>query len=86
VAAADAVEIEVGANDVGYSNSCGTSPNCYMADVPQVEKNLTMIVARVHALAAGKPVLVVLLDFGAFGWAGRTRPNGARRTSPRPAS
>jgi len=63
VRTADVVEIEVGANDVGYSSSCGTSVACYEPTVPVVEKNLAAIVARVHALTSGHPVLVVLLDY-----------------------
>jgi lysophospholipase L1-like esterase len=63
VGAANAVEIEVGANDVAHTDSCGTVLSCYTAEVPQVEKNLTAIVARVHELTGGSPVLVVLLDY-----------------------
>ncbi len=63
VRAADVVEVEVGANDVGYSSSCGTSVACYQPTVPVIEKNLAAVVARVHALTSGHPVLVVLLDY-----------------------
>jgi len=63
VGGATIVEIEVGANDVAHSNSCGTTLSCYTDEVPQVEKNLTTIVARVHELAGGARVLVVLLDY-----------------------
>jgi lysophospholipase L1-like esterase len=63
VGGADVVEIEVGANDVAHSGSCGTTLSCYTDEVPQVEKNLTTIVARVRELAGGAPVLVVLLDY-----------------------
>ncbi len=63
VGPSDAVEIEVGANDVAHSSQCGTSLDCYTPDLPQMEKNLTAIVARVHELTAGHPVLVVLLDY-----------------------
>ena len=63
VGPADVVEIEVGANDVAHSPGCGTSLDCYTPDLPQLEKNLTAIVARVHDLTAGHPVLVVLLDY-----------------------
>ena len=63
VGGADAVEIEIGANDVARTDSCGTDLSCYTAEVPAVEKNLTAIVARVHELTAGSPVLVVLLDY-----------------------
>src|SRR5689334_9198316 len=47
---ADAVEIEVGANDAGYSSKCGTKASCYAPKMPTIEKNLTAIVRRVHEL------------------------------------
>jgi lysophospholipase L1-like esterase len=60
---ADAVEIEVGANDVAYSSACGTAVDCYAPKVPGIEKNLASIVSRVHDLTSGHKVLVVLLDY-----------------------
>lgn len=63
VRASDVVELEVGANDVGYSSSCGTSVACYQPTLPGVQKNLAAIVARVHELRQGQPLLVVLLDY-----------------------
>ena len=63
VTRADAVEVEVGANDVGHSSSCGTSVDCYAPKVPAIEKNLDAIVTRLHTLTAGHKVLVVLLDY-----------------------
>jgi lysophospholipase L1-like esterase len=60
---ADAIEIEVGANDVGYSSSCGTTVSCYTPKLPTIEKNLDAIVGRVHELTAGHKTLVVLLDY-----------------------
>lgn len=60
---ADAIEIEVGANDVGYSSSCGSTVSCYAPKIPTIEKNLDAIVARVHQLTAGHKILVVLLDY-----------------------
>jgi lysophospholipase L1-like esterase len=60
---ASAVEIEVGANDVAHTSACGTSVDCYAPKVPTIEKNLTAIVSRVHDLASGHKVLVVLLDY-----------------------
>jgi acyl-CoA thioesterase I len=63
IRAADVVEIEVGANDVGYSDSCGVSVSCYSPTVPEVEKNLRAIVALVHELTTGHHVLIVLLDY-----------------------
>jgi lysophospholipase L1-like esterase len=63
VRGADAVEIEIGANDVGYSSSCGTNVDCYAPKVPTIEQNLDKIVSRVHELTSGHKVLVVLLDY-----------------------
>jgi lysophospholipase L1-like esterase len=63
VKAAHVVEIEVGANDVAYSQSCGNDVACYAPKIPTIEKNLAAIVARVHELTAGHQVLVVLLDY-----------------------
>src|SRR6478672_12854378 len=63
VRAADSVEIEVGANDAAYSRSCGTDAACYEPRLPALRKNLAAIVTRVHELAAGHKVLVVLLDY-----------------------
>jgi acyl-CoA thioesterase I len=60
---ADVVEIEVGANDVAYSQSCGSDPACYAPRIPTMSANLAAIVARVHELTHGHPVLVVLLDY-----------------------
>jgi lysophospholipase L1-like esterase len=63
VGAADAVEIEIGANDVAYSKSCGTTVDCYAPRIPTVEKNLAAIVGRVHDLTSRHKTLVVLLDY-----------------------
>ena len=60
---ADVVEIEVGANDVAYSGSCGTSVACYQPTIPAMQQNLTEIVTRVRELTEGHPVLLVLLDY-----------------------
>jgi lysophospholipase L1-like esterase len=60
---ADAVEVEVGANDVAYTKSCGTAVDCYAPRVPAIEKNLAAIVSRVRHLTSGHQVLVVLLDY-----------------------
>jgi acyl-CoA thioesterase-1 len=66
---ADAVEIEVGANDVPYTKRCGTVVDCYAPLVPAVEKNLAAIVSRVRELDSGHKVLVVLLDYWSI-WLG----------------
>jgi lysophospholipase L1-like esterase len=63
VRAADVVEIEIGANDVGYTRTCGTSVDCYGPQLPTMEENLAAIVARVHHLTSGHKTLVVLLDY-----------------------
>ena len=60
---ADAVEIEVGANDVAHSQACGTTVDCYAPKVPAIQANLDAIVASVHELTSGHKVLVVLLDY-----------------------
>ena len=67
--AADAVEIEIGANDVAYSSACGTSVDCYTPKLPTIETNLDAIVSRVHQLTSGHKVLVVLLDYWSI-WLG----------------
>ena len=63
VSKASVVEIEVGANDVAYSGACGTSVACYEPRIRSTEQNLDEIVARVRDLTAGRPVLLVLLDY-----------------------
>ena len=63
VRAADAIEIEIGANDVGYNKSCGTTVSCYTPHMPALKENLAAIVKRVKELTAGHKALVVLLDY-----------------------
>jgi acyl-CoA thioesterase I len=63
VRAAGVVEIEIGANDVEYSNACGTSVSCYASRLPAMEKNLAAIVSRARALSPGHKALVVLIDY-----------------------
>jgi acyl-CoA thioesterase-1 len=60
---ADVLEIQIGANDVAYSKSCGTTVDCYSPRIPTIEKNLTAIVDRVHKLTSHHKILVVLLDY-----------------------
>lgn len=57
------VMIEVGANDVAHSSTCGTTVACYDAKIPDIERNLTTIVQRVHELTAAPDLAVVLLDY-----------------------
>ena len=68
---ADIVEIEIGANDVAYSQSCGNEVDCYTPKVPTIEKNLDAIVHHVHELTAGHKALVVLLDYWSVWLGGR---------------
>ena len=63
VRTADVVEVEVGANDVAYSGSCGTKAACYQPMIPAIQQNLAEIVTKVHELTEGHPVLIVLLDY-----------------------
>jgi lysophospholipase L1-like esterase len=63
VRTADAIEIEVGANDVAYTTRCGTTVDCYAPAIPTIEKNLAAIVGRAHELTSGHKVLIVLLDY-----------------------
>lgn len=63
VRAADVLEIEIGANDVAYSTSCGTRVDCYAPGIATVEKSLAAILRRVGDLTSGHKVLVVLLDY-----------------------
>ena len=63
VRAADAIEIEIGANDVAYSNSCGTAVDCYAPRLAPLEKHLAAIVARTRELTSGRKVVVSLLDY-----------------------
>jgi lysophospholipase L1-like esterase len=63
VRAADAIEIEVGANDVSYSQSCGTTVDCYTPLLAPLEKNLAAILTRTYELTSGHTPIVVLLDY-----------------------
>jgi lysophospholipase L1-like esterase len=63
VRTAAVVEIEIGANDVEYSNACGTTVSCYASRVPVMERNLAAIVSRARALTPGHRALIVLLDY-----------------------
>src|SRR6476646_2267549 len=60
---ADAIEIEIGANDVAHSHSCGATAGCYAAESPEIQANLDAIVGRVYELTSSHKVLVVLLDY-----------------------
>ena len=59
---AQVVLIEIGANDVEYTDACGTRVSCYAPMLPAVARNLDAIVQRVRAIA-GAHVTIVLLDY-----------------------
>jgi lysophospholipase L1-like esterase len=63
IASSQATLIEVGANDVAHSSTCGTNLACYEAKLPTIRTNLEALVRRVHELTAGHDVAVVLLDY-----------------------
>jgi acyl-CoA thioesterase I len=71
VANADVVEIEIGANDVAYSGSCGTTVACYQPMISSTERNLEQIVARIHQLTEGRPIQLILLDYWSVWLGGR---------------
>ena len=71
VRGAKVVEIEVGANDVAYSKSCGTALDCYTSRIPSVETNLNAIVDRTRELTSSQKALVVLLDYWSVWLGGR---------------
>jgi acyl-CoA thioesterase I len=68
---ADAVMIEVGANDIAFSSTCGTNISCYESRLPQVTTNITAIVSRVRQLTAGRHITIVLLDYWSVWLGGR---------------
>jgi acyl-CoA thioesterase I len=65
--------VEIGANDVAFTSSCGTTASCYLPKVPAVAADLRQIVDRLHQLTEGRPIEVVLVDYwnvwlgGAYG-------------------
>ncbi len=60
---ADAVMVEVGANDIAYTSTCGTNLACYESKLPTVINNITTIISRIRELATRPHVPVVLLDY-----------------------
>jgi lysophospholipase L1-like esterase len=68
---ADAIELEVGANDVAYSNACGTAVHCYAGRLPALESNLRAIVARARELTSPHTLEIVLLDYWSVWLGGR---------------
>jgi lysophospholipase L1-like esterase len=69
VRGADAVEIEIGANDIPYSPACGTRVACYAARVPVMKLRLAEIVSQIRYLTAGRTVDIVLIDYWSI-WLG----------------
>jgi len=63
VGGSQVVTLEVGANDVAFSSSCGTNVACYEKQLPHLESNLHAILLRVRELTAGHPTGLVVLDY-----------------------
>jgi lysophospholipase L1-like esterase len=72
---ADVVEIEIGANDVAYNSTCGTSVDCYAPKVPTMKQNLLSIVRRTQSLVSGHKHLLVLLDYWSIWLGGKYAAN-----------
>jgi acyl-CoA thioesterase I len=72
---ADVVEIEIGANDVAYSSTCGTSVDCYAPKVPTMRENLLSIVRRTQSLVSGHKHVLVLLDYWSVWLGGKYAAN-----------
>jgi lysophospholipase L1-like esterase len=66
---AEIVEIEIGANDVAYNSTCGTSVDCYAPEIPTMKENLLSIVRRTRSLLSGHKHVIVLLDYWSI-WLG----------------
>ena len=63
VRSSQAVMVEVGANDVAFTSTCGTTVSCYEHQFPQLRTNLVATVDRVRGLSGGRHVAIVLLDY-----------------------
>jgi lysophospholipase L1-like esterase len=63
VRSAHVVVVEIGANDISSSISCGTSAACYTGRLAHVRASLTRIVSTIRSLAAGRPIGIVLLGY-----------------------
>jgi lysophospholipase L1-like esterase len=63
VRGSEAVMVEIGANDVAFSATCGTTVSCYEQQFPQLRTNLVATVDRVRALNRGRHLAIVLLDY-----------------------
>jgi len=62
VAVSQAVLVEIGANDVGYSKQCKTNVACYDRRLPRLQHNLGAIANRINRLTGGH-VTLVMLDY-----------------------
>jgi acyl-CoA thioesterase I len=72
---ADVVGIEIGANDVGYNSTCGTSVDCYAPKVPTMKANLLSIVRRTQSLVSEHKHVLVLLDYWSVWLGGKYAAN-----------
>jgi lysophospholipase L1-like esterase len=60
---AGAILVEIGANDIAYSDTCTTNVSCYQPDLSQAETNISSIVSRIHQIDGRRHVAVFLLDY-----------------------
>jgi acyl-CoA thioesterase-1 len=81
VRSADAIEVEVGANDVSHSQACGARVDCYASQLPALKENLMAILARPAELTSSHKVVVVLLDYWSVWLGGKYGPSRETRTS-----
>jgi lysophospholipase L1-like esterase len=72
---ADVVEIEIGANDVAYNSTCGTSVDCYAPKIPTMKERLLSIVKRAESLVSGHKHLLVLIDYWSVWLGGKYAAN-----------
>jgi lysophospholipase L1-like esterase len=63
VEASEVVLVEIGANDVSYTSTCGTTVSCYDAELPEIKRNLTTIVGRIRALRHDPEEAIMLIDY-----------------------
>ncbi len=63
VAESSLVLVEIGANDVSYSDACGVEADCYDDKIPALAQNLSAIVDSIHDLAGSNSTTVVLLGY-----------------------
>jgi lysophospholipase L1-like esterase len=95
VAHADLVTVTIGANDLAtaqsddFAGTCGDSDglDCFRTIVPRLHANLTAVLDRIRALAAGHPVGVRVtnhwnvLEDGEVASNGTATPSSAAATS-----